>query len=158
MSDIDWTVVLTQFITTLPLTIPAVVALIVALRQNKKVDDLTTGAKANADKVDAIQADTRKVEISTNSMKDALVAATRKLALMEGHSVGVREEKGRAMAKAAAVQEGKDAAIPLPELIKNAAAAALAALAARDAAAEKAREDAASIITMPAHWPSDKQK
>jgi len=75
---IDWTVIISAFLGTIPLTITAVASLLKVI----------------------------KVEKNTNSMKDALVAATRAEALQAGRAEGKASEK-----LAAVNREGSAAAI-----------------------------------------------
>ncbi len=75
---IDWTVVLNTLIGTLPLIITAVVGLIKIMQ----------------------------VEKNTNSMKDALVAATKAEALQLGRIEGKAEERSKALVKAEAHAAG----------------------------------------------------
>jgi type III secretory pathway component EscS len=66
--------VLLAIITAIPPTVAAVAGLIIGIVNRGKI---------------------KEIHIATNSMKDALVAATRSEALMEGHAAGVAQEQSR---------------------------------------------------------------
>ncbi len=68
---LDWTQVITTFIATIPLIITSLGGLILIMRQ------------------------VHEVHQATNGMKDALVAATAKASLSEGHAAGILEEQAR---------------------------------------------------------------
>lgn len=56
----------------------------------RKVDESKTEMLG---KVDAVQVNVDKIEKATNSMKDALVQATKEAGLLAGHAQGVKDEK-----------------------------------------------------------------
>lgn len=99
----DLTAVLISFIATLPATIAAILAYLSSRRIAEKQVD--TGAKiANIENVTVKQAENiQKIEVATNSMKDALVLATRDKAMLEGKIAGGEEEKARASAEGIAM-------------------------------------------------------
>ena len=72
---IDMTVIIVAVIAAFPPTIASVAAVLISLNTQAKVE---------------------QVHLATNSMKDALVAATRKESLQEGREQGAVEEKARA--------------------------------------------------------------
>lgn len=49
--------------------------------------------RAMMSKVDEVKADVKTIEKATNSMKDALVQATKEAGLLAGHAQGVKDEK-----------------------------------------------------------------
>lgn len=71
-----------------------------------------------------ISINVKKVEVATNSMKDALVAATRADALKEGHAAGIVDEKTRSTMKAGivadAVAVGRAAAVAEADVLTRA--------------------------------------
>ena len=64
-------------------------------RARQHVESLDQKVIVVKDDVGKVKEDVHKVEVSTNSMKDALVKATADAAKMEGHAQGVQEEKVR---------------------------------------------------------------
>jgi len=72
--SINASTVIIAFVAATPPTIAAISALVISLRTEVRVEG---------------------VQHATNSMKDALVAAARQLALVEGYAKGVAEEKIR---------------------------------------------------------------
>jgi hypothetical protein len=66
--------VLLAIITSVPPTIAAIAGLIIGIINSGKI---------------------REIHVATNSMKDALVAATRSEALIEGHAAGVAQEQSK---------------------------------------------------------------
>jgi len=75
----DWPEVAHQFVATLPATIAAIGALIVAWRSGHKVD---------------LQAeDIKRIEHATNGMKDALVEATRAKGEAVGYAQGMKDQR-----------------------------------------------------------------
>lgn len=78
MSEIDWTLILNNFIGSLPLIITAIVGLIKVLQ----------------------------IEKNTNSMKDALVAAVKADSLQTGRAEGKFEERAKTIARAEAHAAG----------------------------------------------------
>lgn len=100
IQTIDLTSIVVTFITVLPATIAAIVTLIIALKNHRDVQRLKESQDAASVKIE-------EVHKATNSMKDALVAATAK----EFHAAGIAEEKVRKEAEegmiAKAVKESK---------------------------------------------------
>lgn len=82
---LDRTAVLIAVIASVPPTLTAAGALVVALKTQDKVAVV-------ADKVEVVHR-------ATNSMKDALVKVTRSDALQEGHAQGVTDQKAAEKAK-----------------------------------------------------------
>lgn len=95
-ADIDWTKVIEMFIGSVPAILVAMGGFVVAIRRVNGV----------AEGVGIMAADIHKVEVATNSMKDALVKATEDKALMVGHAKGVVDEKARVADIAEAKKEG----------------------------------------------------
>lgn len=60
-----------------------------------KVEDVKSTASDLADKVDNVVVKVEQVHLSTNSMKDQLVEATRSDSFQKGQVAGVQEEKER---------------------------------------------------------------
>lgn len=71
---IDWTSIINSFIAALPATLGAIGALILSIRNGRKIEE---------------------VHKATNGMSERLTAVTRSDALQEGHSAGVADEKAR---------------------------------------------------------------
>lgn len=78
---IDWTQILQAFIASVPVTITAIAALIVAMR--------------NSAKATMRDAKVEEIHRATNGITAALVKSTRSGALSEGHEAGVKEERAR---------------------------------------------------------------
>lgn len=76
-------------------TIPGIIAAVVAIRVSFKVT--------------ATQSDVKKIELATNSMKDALVAATAKASLAEGLAAGRAEVTAENATGARAVEAERKA-------------------------------------------------
>lgn len=70
ISDAVWL----ALVTSVPTTIAAIATLVVSIRSSRQIN---------------------KVEVATNSMKDALVVATEKEALARGIKQGTHDEKAR---------------------------------------------------------------
>lgn len=75
---IDWTSIINGFIATLPATLGAIGALILSVKNGRKIEE---------------------VHKATNGMSERLNAVTRESALQEGHTAGVADEKARANEK-----------------------------------------------------------
>jgi hypothetical protein len=87
--------------------ITAIVSAYLSLRNARKID--VTNAKQDAthevlkavvDTVAAVQTNVKTVEVATNHMKDALVAATASSSLQQGRTEGIAIEKERASSEA----------------------------------------------------------
>lgn len=96
--NVDLTQVLIALIGGLPATLAALGALVIGWKNAAKVDKQTENIT--------------KIEVATNSMKDALVKATRDKALLEGHADGVESEKSRAVAEGVATLIRNQAVVP----------------------------------------------
>lgn len=70
--EINWSAAITAFFASLPATLTALAVLIKQLKTDENV---------------------KKIEVATNSMKDALVAATKAEGLAVGHAKGVADER-----------------------------------------------------------------
>lgn len=86
-------------IQTLPASLPALAAFIISLRTHwkvtealVKVGDVKDDVSVVKDDLVIVKGDVHKVELATNSMKDALVLATHDAAMLQG----AKDERGRA--------------------------------------------------------------
>lgn len=99
LQPIDLTVILVTFITVMPATIAAIVTLIIAIKNQRDVQKLREVQDTTVVKVEEIHK-------ATNSMKDALVAATAK----EFRAAGITEEKIRKEAEEGMIAKAVKAA------------------------------------------------
>lgn len=100
---LDPQAILIAVIATIPPTAASVAAIVISLHTSEKVQEVKAVVAETAEKVEIVHK-------ATNSLTDKLVASTRSDALQEGHTKGVRDQRG----SEAKVQADKKKAAALP--------------------------------------------